>query len=290
MKQVIALDVGGTSVKSGVVEPDGTVCSDILTTDSNSESDEETILMTFAEIVREHMAQVRHEDWVGIGFGFPSPFEYEKGVARITGQFKFDAIYGVNIGDDLRSRVDVAARPIRFRNDAEAAIIGECLYGAGRAYERLIGITLGTGLGSSFVDKGVRLTSGPGIPEGGFLFDEPVAGVRADDVFSRRGLEHSLARFGVEVDIPSAAEKARKFEPMTRIVFEKFGANLGQFLRPYAEQFSAEAVLLLGGIARTFDLFGPSLAEALSVPVVLGERPKEAALLGAAELIFGGSG
>lgn len=286
MSLVIALDVGGTTIKSGLVVAGGRIIGEIFDTPALSHADAETILGTFAEIVREHLAQIGAAKWLGIAFGFPSPFEYDLGVARITGLNKFEAIYGINVADDLRSRVDIGGRPILFRNDAEAAIIGECVYGAGRRYKKLIGITLGTGLGSSFVENGIRLSSGPGIPPDGFLFPEKVRDVRADDVFSKRGLEQRLAHFGVTDDIPAAADLARMSHEMARSIFADFGTDLGRFLRKYAEKFGAEAVLVLGGIANTFDLFGPALKKSLDIPVVLGERPEEAALLGAAELIF----
>jgi hypothetical protein len=50
--------------------------------------------------------------------------------------------------------------------------------------------------------------------------------------------------------------------------------------------FAAEAVLVLGRIAGAMDLFGPSLRQALSLPALPGERGPEAALLGAADLLF----
>jgi spore maturation protein SpmB len=50
--------------------------------------------------------------------------------------------------------------------------------------------------------------------------------------------------------------------------------------------FRAEAVLVLGRIAGAMDLFGPFLRQVLSVPALPGERGPEAALLGAADLLF----
>ena len=287
MSLVIALDVGGMTITSGIVARNGVIIGEILDTPANSRGDAETILATFAGIVREHLAQIGVSEWLGISFGFPRPFEYDTGVARITGLGKFDALYGVNIADDLRSRVDIGERPIRFRNDAEAAIIGECKYGAGRGFSRVIGITLGTSMGSSFVRDGVRVTRGPGIPTGDFLFREPALDLRADDVFSQRGLELLLARFGITPDVPAAAELARDYDLVALSVFQEFGASLGQFLHPYAKKFGAQAILVLGGIANAFDLFGPLLKEALTIPAIPGERPEDAALLGAAALIFG---
>jgi hypothetical protein len=58
---------------------------------------------------------------------------------------------------------------------------------------------------------------------------------------------------------------------------------LGIFLNPYTVAFSAGSVLVLGGIAQAFDLFGQSLARELSVPALPGALGAHAALLGAVE-------
>ncbi len=192
----------------------------------------------------------------------------------------------VNMRDALRARLDLGDLPILFRNDAEAAVVGEARYGAGRDYRRLIGVTLGTGCGSAFLVDGVPVTSGPGVPPNGWLYPVLFRGLRADDVFSRRGLEARLRSAGVtERNVKDAAAAARAGDVGARQVFEAFGADLGSFLNSYAVAFAAEAVLVLGRIAGAMDLFGPPLRQALSVPALPGERGPDAALLGAADLL-----
>ncbi|MEZ4637552.1 MAG: ROK family protein [Caldilineaceae bacterium] len=77
---------------------------------------------------------------------------------------------------------------VRFRNDAEAAIVGEARFGAGRGLHRLIGLTLGTGSGSAFLIGGVPQIGGPGVPPNGWIYPLLFEGTQADDVFSIRGL------------------------------------------------------------------------------------------------------
>jgi glucokinase len=111
-------------------------------------------------------------------------------------------------------------------------------------------------------------------------------GLRADDIFSSRGLESQLRSAGVtEPNVKSAAEAARAGDIATRQVFQAFGAGLGSFLNSFAIAFAAEAVLVLGRIAGAIDLFGPTLRQALSVPALPGARGADAALLGAADLL-----
>ena len=284
---VIALDVGGTSVKSALIAPGGHVIGEPVITPIDSSGEAESILRTFAQIISIHLGQAQTSNVIGVALGFPGPFDYRAGICLIEGVEKYGAIYGVKMRDALRARLDLGDLPIRFRNDAEAAVLGEARYGAGRVYQRLIGVTLGTGCGSAFLVDGVLVTSGLGVPPNGWLYPVLFRGIRADDTFSRRGLEVRLRAAGItELSVKYAAVAARAGDVTARQVFEAFGADLGAFLDSFAVAFAAEAVLVLGRIAGAIDLFGSPLRQALSVPALPGERGPDAALLGAADLLF----
>ena len=285
--RVIVLDVGGTFVKSAIIAPGGCVVGLPLITPINSAGTADIILATFAGIVRHHLEQVDGDNLLGVALGFPGPFDYQTGICYIKGLEKYGAIYGLNMAEALRQRVELGNRPIRFLNDAEAAIGGEARYGAGRPYQRLIGLTLGTGCGSAFLINGERVSSGQGVPPDGWLYPVLFRGDRADDIFSKRGLEARLRTVeAATIDIKEAAAAARRGDAAACQVFEFFGADLGEFLAPFVVDFQAGAVLVLGGIAGAFDLFGPPLRQALTVPVLPGERGADAALLGAADILF----
>jgi glucokinase len=285
--RVIALDVGGTSVKSVLVAPGGHVSGKPSITPIDSSGEADRILNTFAQIIRAHLRESDTSHLLGVALGFPGPFDYDAGICLIEGVEKYGAIYGVDMRQALRARLDLGNLPILFRNDAEAAVVGEARYGAGQDYRRLIGVTLGTGCGSAFLVDGVPVTSGPGVPPNGWLYPVLFRGLRADDNFSRRGLEARLRSAGVtERNVKDAAATARAGDVGARQVFEAFGSDLGTFLNSFAVAFAAEAVLVLGRIAGAMDLFGPHLREALSVPALPGERGPDAALLGAADLLF----
>jgi glucokinase len=285
--RVIALDVGGTSVKSALAAPGGHLIGKPSITRVDSSGGAGNILNSFVQIINSHLRESRNSDLLGLAFGFPGPFDYAAGICLIEGVEKYGAIYGVNMRDAFRARLDLGDLPILFRNDAEAAVVGEARYGAGRDYGRLIGVTLGTGCGSAFLVEGSPMTSGPGVPPNGWLYPELFRGLRADDVFSRRGLEARLRLAGVrQSNIRIAAAAARSGDTNARQVFESFGADLGSFLNSHAVSFAAEAVLVLGRIAGAIDLFGPPLRQTLSVPALPGERGPDAALLGAADLLY----
>jgi glucokinase len=284
---VIALDVGGTSVKSALLEAGGRVRGEPVTTPINSQAEADVIWNTLAEIVRRHAAELGTASLAGVGCGFPGPFDYAAGISYIRGVAKYDAIYGLNVRAALSARLWLGAAPLLFRNDAEAAIVGEARYGSGRRHQRLIGLTLGTGLGSAFVSEGMPVTQGPGVPQNqGWLYPELFSGEQADDVFSARGLAARLQRVGLPPSASAAAVLARQGDAAARQTFETFGADLGAFLDPFARAFGAQAILVLGGLANAFDLFGPAMAAALPIAVLPGELGAKAGLVGVGDLFY----
>jgi glucokinase len=285
--RVIALDVGGTSIKSALVVPGGHTIGNPSFKPIDSSGEADRILNTFAQIINPYLDQNSAPGLLGVTFGFPGPFDYAAGICLIEGVEKYGAIYGHNIRAALQARLNLRDLPILFRNDAEAAVVGEARYGAGRNYGRLIGVTLGTGCGSAFLMDGLPVTSGPGVPPNGWLYPMLFRGGRADDIFSSRGLESRLQAAGVmEGSVKEAADAARAGNVGARQVFEAFGADLGSFLNTHALAFTSEAVLILGQISGAMDLFGPPLCQTLSVPALPGERGPDAALIGAADLLL----
>lgn len=285
-RKVIALDVGGTSVKSGIVWDTHEV-EDFLVTPVDSGGSAEEILSAFTGVIARHAARIGREPPEGIAFGFPGPFDYAKGICLIRGLSKYEALYGVEIGTRCGT-LRGGTVPVRFRNDAEAAIAGEARYGAGRGVSRLIGVTLGTGMGSAFVEDGAVLHRGtPGIPADALLYHEPFRGERADEVFSARGLARRLRNTGTSfTDIETAYRSAAAGDTALRGAFEAFAGDLCLFLTPYIQAFGAGAVLVTGGISGAFPLFASVFQETLPVPALPGTLRYEAALLGAAELFF----
>ena len=278
---VLALDVGGSSIKSALVETGPRIVDVVSVTAINSKGSAAKILNTLARIITSHLQ--KFEDVRGVAFAFPGPFNYEQGICLIQNLNKYDTLYGLNISTSLREILSKPGLAIRYRNDAEAAILGEALYGAGAQYSRMIGLTLGTGLGSAFIANGTLVTEGSAVPNHGWLYPIPYGTQRADDIFSSRGLLHRLREYGiVAATIPSAIRGADKGKD----AFASFGADLGRFLTPFVSDFNAEAVLVTGGIAEAWSYFAPSLRRALSVPAVKGTLGKRAPLLGAAALYF----
>ena len=278
---VLALDVGGSSIKSALVANGQHILGSVCVDEIQSEASATEILYRFAAIISGHLEIASNV--TRIAFAFPGPFDYEQGVSLLQGQAKYDGLYGLNVSTKLREILALPFLEMRYRNDAEAAIFGEALYGAGVPYSRLLGVTLGTGLGSAFVADGAIITQGEGVPQHGWLYSCMFENHRADDVFSTRGLLARLRTRGIQVaDLADLVHVAE--EQTVEDVFHSFGADLGMFLKLFVSDFRAESVLVTGGIAESWERFSPSLCYSLPVPALKGTLGRRAALLGAAAL------
>src|SRR5690606_7636854 len=98
-------------------------------------------------------------------------FDEASGSFRIVDQGKFEALHGVPLLPGLLARLPrLSHLPAVFVNDARAFALGEICFGAARGEGRVLVLTLGTGCGSAFAVDGQLVTSGPGVPEGGYVY------------------------------------------------------------------------------------------------------------------------
>lgn len=285
MEAVVAvLDVGGTSIKTGIVRlgADHPSPADVRTgpaRPARSDESADVVIGQLAAAADDALALANNEA-AGLAIGICGPFDVEAGVSEMSGVHKFDAIYGIDLRAALQQRAAIGDRPIRFARDAESAGTGEALAGAGVNVARVLTVTVGTGLGTCLTDhaRPVPVVGGLGVEHLG-MRETPWG--RADDVLSAYGLAR---RLGATMDrLPDAV-----VDPRNAAVVADHGQRLGTFLAPIVTELDARLVVVGGGIAAEFARFGPALQQALGAtearPAALGAT---AALLGAAHLTFG---
>jgi glucokinase len=144
---------------------------------------------------------------------------------------------------------------VRFLNDADAYLLGELGAGAGRGFDRVVGLTLGTGFGSAFAVHGRLVTEGPGVPKDGEIWNVPYgAGIAEDYVSSRAITGNYLRRTGKTCTVADLATVAPG-DSAAQESFAEFGEHLGRVIGTVLPKFDAEVVVLGGGIARASGLF-----------------------------------
>lgn len=197
----------------------------------------------------------------GIGMAMPGPFDYEKGVAWFRNVGKFEQLYGVNVRQELLTRLSLPHEfSIRFQNDAACFAIGESYTGQVSVHRRLLAITLGTGFGTTFIEDHLPVAGKYGIPDDGFLYHIAAGSGIADDHFSTRWfLKEYLRLTGNTIAGVKELAQQAAYDELIAGIFLDFGKALGEFLAPWLLGFDAGGLVIGGNISAAFPLFSEKM-------------------------------
>lgn len=156
-RYAIGVDVGGTTVKLGLFDPEGCVL-DKWEIPTVKEDEGRRILPDAAESIRAKLEErnVLLQEILGIGIGVPAAVD---GRGNMMGSAVNIGWKPFNIPEALSAYINV---PVKVANDANAAAFGEMWQGAGRGYDSMVAVTLGTGVGGGIVIDGKILTGAVG--------------------------------------------------------------------------------------------------------------------------------
>ncbi|HEY2298531.1 MAG TPA: ROK family protein [Jatrophihabitans sp.] len=216
----------------------------------------------------------------------PDPFDYDHGIGRFHDVGKFESLDGVDMRAGLAERLDADPRDLHFCNDADAFTVGEWVAGAGRGADRVMGLTLGTGVGSGWVDGGRVID--PGVPKGGRAHQLQVNGAPLEESMSRRAIRRAYAKATGDrvADVREIAEHARAAEPGAVEVLAHAVQSLGRALAGPIRDFGAEVIVVGGSMSASWGLFEPWFREGAGEvgvpPVRIATDPDAAPLIGAA--------
>ena len=144
----IGIDVGGTSIKGAAVDSTGKVY-DTFTIPFVKEEPGEDLIRRLALVVKNYIAEHKLEkEIVGIGLGIPGTLDIYKGVVEYSPNLNWNMVPVTSIMQEILHY------PIRLTNDGNAAALGEAKFGAGKAFETVIMLTLGTGVGGGIIING----------------------------------------------------------------------------------------------------------------------------------------
>jgi glucokinase len=302
--RVIALDLGGTKVLSGVVDADGVV--ERRAVSPTATASQEALLRQVEAAVVDQMG----DDIGAVGVGIPSSIDQRKGEAVESVNVP---LHGLAIRDRLHERFGI---PAAIENDANAAALAEHRYGAGRGSKHMIMLTLGTGVGGGLILGGrlYRGSTGAAGELGHITIDlngppcqgrcrgrghlEALASGTAAGTFAREQAARSpdgdlgrAAAAGQKVDAQLAVELAVQGPGDARDVLEHVGLHLGVGIASLVNVFNPELVVIGGGFARAGDLLLEPARRVIAETALLpaGEQVKivpallgvEAGLIGA---------
>lgn len=148
MKNVVAgVDIGGTNTVFGLVDNAGKVLAEgsFKTTDYPKIND---FVQALVSAIKKLLAAKKEYKLIGIGIGAPDA-NYHRGTIEHAPNLAWKGI--VPLADLIKSKIKV---PVIVTNDANAAAMGEMIFGGAKKMKDFIVLTLGTGLGSGIVIDG----------------------------------------------------------------------------------------------------------------------------------------
>jgi glucokinase len=306
----LGIDVGGSGTRAAFVDRAGSVLLRVdRATDVNAGT--KGIISVVEELLRRRNEVDVEVQAIGVGAaGF---IDSSRGAVTFSPNLVYDDPL---IADALRARVDL---PVVVDNDANAAAWGERAFGNAQGTDHLALLTVGTGIGSGFIEGGrlVRGFSGAGAEFGHTVIDPDGppcnCGLRgcieqfaSGQAIARMGREAaredpdtSLLDFAGSIESVTAvhvARAAREYDQTARDVLRRAGRALGIGLSNVVNLFDPEVIVLAGSVLGAGEPYlGPARDELVARTNAQRRRPvrldvtslgKDAGVVGAAALAF----
>lgn len=144
MKKYIGVDIGGMSIKIGLVNEEGSLLDKTVV---KTESGAESVIKSLGEGLVAFLEKngLTEKDVEGVGIGCPGAVTGKTGVVEYSNNLGWK---NVRLVYGLKKYVDV---PFKLSNDANVAALGEVIFGAAKGYENVVMFTLGTGVGGGII-------------------------------------------------------------------------------------------------------------------------------------------
>jgi glucokinase len=314
-KLSVGIDIGGTTTKFGIVDNKGEILEQDRIPTNEHEVVEDFIDDLYAKLFPMIKKMGGVSEFLGIGMGAPNGNIYS-GTIEYAPNLKWKGI--IPIADLIEKKFGLATK---LTNDANAAAMGEMMYGCAKNMKHFITITLGTGVGSGIVIDGKIVVGHDGfagelghtiIRPGGRMHKSTgmagsleayasATGVRetAIELLTNFPEEESLLRnYSInELTSETVYECAMLGDTIANDIFEFTGQILGESLANFIMFSSPEAIVLFGGLTKAGDLLlKPTRKhmEANLLPIFQNKvkllfselKEADAAILGASALVM----
>ncbi|MGH9466082.1 MAG: ROK family protein [Terriglobales bacterium] len=307
----IGVDLGGTNLRVAAVNCDGTILQRIAL-DTEVKEGRERVVADLCGAVKDMEQRFPGSRLAGIGIGVPGIINLADGTVRQSPNLPGWSDFSVR--DDIERLLQTH---VVLENDANAAALGESWVGAGRNYNGLCMITVGTGIGGGLILDGRIWHGREGMAgELGHMTIDPngalcgcgnlgcVEAYASASAISRMAM--AAVRAGRSVELARDAEdlgeltaeivyiKAKQGDVVAREIFEMVGRSLGVAIANLINIFNLPLYVVGGGVAHGWDAFAPSLtaevhkrsliARSTDTRIVASALGADAGLIGAAHL------
>ncbi|MEI0579752.1 ROK family protein [Brachyspira pilosicoli] len=251
---VIALDIGGTSIKGAIINEEGKILyKDNFNIEANFTSEEHKT--NISNIIKKLLENMPSE-YRAIGIGLDCPGVMNSETFHMGGAENVPGLHGMKFSDIG----DLFDLPVRTANDASMAALGEAKYGSGKdkEYKSVMFITLGTGVGGGFVFNGKLFTGSlGGAGEVGHVFVVP------DGDKCNCGSSGCIERYASATGfIAMAKQKIHKNVIPTTLTYEELERDKAKAIFDAAKKGD---ILAKETIAECSYYLGMSIAQALNM-------------------------
>lgn len=246
MKKILGVDLGGTNVRVGKIE-NGAI-TDHFAMPISARADQEVVLQE----IKYAITQVNPEGISGIGVGVPSLVDEEKGIVYEVQNIP--SWQEVHLKDWLEDQFRL---PVRVNNDVNCFVLGERFSGKGKGCDHLMGIAIGTGIGSGLFLNG-KLYSGRncGAGEIGMM---PYLDANYEYYCSGQFFKNCYGENGQHV-----YKAALQGDETAKSRFKELGSHLGNIMLAVLYAFDPEMIILGGSISKAYPLFQETMWEGIN--------------------------
>ncbi len=308
-KYVFGVDIGGTTVKMGLFDVEGSLL-DKWEIPTRTEDNGSKILPDVAASIEEKLSekQIEKKEVTGVGIGVPGPVDNDGVVHKAVN-------LGWGVFSIKETLVNILHIPVMAGNDANVAALGEMWQGGAKGYENVVLATLGTGVGGGIIINGKVLngatgaggeighihmnddeTESCGCGNKGCL--EQYASATGITRLAKRRLDAdhtpSVLRNG-EISAKTVFDAVKQGDALAKEVAEEFGRYLGTGLSVIAGVVNPEVICLGGGVSKAgeilIDYVKPYYLKNVfhgskDVKFVLATLGNDAGIYGAAKLVL----
>ena len=245
MKQVIGVDIGGTTIQAGNVL-NGCLLNE-KSINVNSKDTENKILQDLIETID----SIYSNNISAIGIGVPAVVDSNLGI--VYDVQNLPSWKEVHLKEIISSHFKV---PVFINNDANCFVVGEHVFGEAKGFNNVIGLCIGTGLGMGVIING-QLYNGVlcGAGEIGMLsFKESILENYTSSFFFTNNYNKSASELAI---------LAKKGDTEALEAFSVFGKHLGEGIKNILYMYAPEAIIMGGSISKAYPYFKVSMEKSI---------------------------
>jgi glucokinase len=238
---ILGIDLGGTNIRGGLVTENN--LSSVVSQRVTSNGSVEQVLQEFFAVTD----KLFNDSIKAIGIGVPGLVDTERGI--VYDVVNIPSWREVSLGRLLQDRYNV---PVHINNDANCFALGEFYFGKGKGTDAMVGLTIGTGLGSGIIlNKKLYEGKHGGAGEFGMIdyLDKYVEYYASGQFFQNV----------YQTDGETVFERAEKGDKEAIRMYQEMGTHLGNAVKTILYAVDVDLIVLGGSVRKAWPYFNQSM-------------------------------